>query len=385
MTTLNVMLQMAKRVRFYLKTFRKPLIGFSTVISLALAWKFVPVVFMLVYTPPPFMVNAEKAMVETWQKELSGIGTVVASRAVTIACEVSGVISTINFESGQEVEAGTAIAQLNDTDEQAQLKRYSAQQELAKVTLERTRKLTSRNVQSVAQLDQDQSKLHEAESYVNSALAIIAKKNIRAPFAGTLGIRQVNLGQYLSPGQAIVTLTDAKKVYINFTRPERDRQSLKVGQKVVAQVDSLPNKVFTGTITTIDPQINQDTRTIPIQSTFDNPDLALSSGMFAEIKVVLPAQEQVVTVPETAVDFGLYGSSVFIVTPVSPDKADSPLTVNRQYVKVGDQKQGRAAILEGVKADDLVVTAGQLKLNNGAKVALSEDATPPLPNAVPTN
>ncbi len=382
MTLKNYIIAWCKTVLSYFKIFRKPLLYFGGFITLIVAWKFVPLLFMLAYTPPPIMVNAEKAVSEQWNKELYAIGTVAAVRSVTVAPEIAGLITKIHFESGQEVEANAPLIQLNDEAEQSDLEQYSAQLALAKLTVERSKKLTKRNVQSQAQLDLSESQVKEADALVNKSKAAIDKKNIRAPFAGILGIRQVNLGQYIAPGQTMVTLTDAKQVYVNFTVAEGNRHLLAVGQKVVIKVDAYPDKTFAGTITTIDPQINQDTRTVPVQATLDNKDLLLSSGMFADLKVILPQNDTVVVVPETAVDFGLYGSSVFIVTPKEADKENSPLVVNRQYVKVGDQQKGRIAIIEGVKENDLVVTAGQLKLNNGAHVAISENKTPAIPDHI---
>lgn len=366
----------------YISAFRRPLLYFSIFVGLIVAWKFVPVVFMLTYTPPPIVVSAEEAVAENWNKELRAIGSIEAVRSVVISSEVAGLVTKIHFNSGDAIAEGASLIQLNDAAEQADFKRYTAQLSLASITADRTKKLTNRKVHSQASLDQSQAQLKETEALVNQAQAIIEKKNIRAPFGGILGIRQVNLGQYVAPGQAIVTLTDASQVYINFTRPEKDRKDLAVGQQVVAMVDAYPDKQFHGTLTTIDPQINRDTRTISLQATLDNPDLLLSSGMFADVTVILPQQQSIVVIPETSVDYSLYGSSVYVVAP--DKKAKDVLIAERRYVKVGDRQKNKVSI-SGINPGDIIVSAGHAKLNHGAHVEISKDQTPLAPPNIPNH
>lgn len=368
-----------KRTWIYFKKFWKVLAAVVAIIVLIIAAKIVPFMFVD-FTPPPVTVAARPAVKETWNKELPAIGTLQAVQAVTIAPEVEGRITNIHFQEGQFVKAGAPIIQLNDASEQADLKRYEAQLAYAKSTVDRSKKLIKRSFESQADLDQKAATEAQQEAQVMQAQAVIDKKNVRAPFDGILGIRQVNLGQYLQQGTTVVTLTNAKKLFINFTRPERDRAIIAVGQKVVIKVDAFPDKEFEAVITTIEPQINAETRNIRIQATMDNNDLLLAPGMFADLRVILPSKTDVIVVPETAIDFSLYGNAVYIVTENGKNKKGTPQTVvKRHYVTLGDRKNGKIAILEGIKAGDLVVMSGQLKINDGSPVVVDPTAelTPP--------
>jgi multidrug efflux system membrane fusion protein len=202
---------------------------------------------------------------------------------------------------------------------------------------------------------------------------------VRAPFDGELGVRHVEVGQYLTAGTQIVTLTDLSTLYANFTVTEKDSGNLKVGQTVRVLVDAYPGRTFEGKITAIEPQIATDTRNIRVQATLDNPDHILKPGMFATTTVVLPDKPAVVTVPETAVDYTLYGDSVFLITEKKEDDGKTSLTVVRTFVRTGNRVDGRAEILSGLKPGDRVVAVGQLKLQSGAAVAISTDASPPIP------
>lgn len=368
-----------KRIWLYSKTFRKPLAIFGGVIALILAVKILPFLF-IDFTPPPVTVAVQPAKEEVWNKELPAIGGLQAVQEVTITPEVGGRITEIYFEPGQAVKAGTPIIKLNDDQEIADLKKYQSQYNLAKITFERSQRLVKKSFESQADLDQKAANVSQSEAQVMQAKAIIEKKNIVAPFDGILGIRQVDLGQYLQPGTPIVTLTNAKNLYVNFARPERDANILAVGQKVVAKVDAFPNKEFIGSITAIEPQLNSETRNIKIQATLDNTDLQLSPGMFAEIRIILPTKEKHIAVPETAVDFTLYGNAVYVVVENGKDKKGNPhKMVKRQYVKTGDHRNGKIAILEGLEAEQIVVISGQIKIDDGAKVQVDDkaDLSPP--------
>jgi multidrug efflux system membrane fusion protein len=208
---------------------------------------------------------------------------------------------------------------------------------------------------------------------------------VRAPFDGVLGVRHVEIGQFLTAGTQIVTLTDLSQIYANFTATEKDSAKLSVGQTVRLAVDAYPGKVFEGKITTIEPQINTDTRNIRVQATIDNPDHILKPGMFATTTVVLPDKAAVVTVPETAVDYTLYGDSVYLITEKKADDGTSSLTVVRTFVRTGDRVSGRAVITSGLKPGDRVVAVGQLKLQSGSAVVISTDPAPPVPAKPPLN
>ncbi|WP_052045892.1 efflux RND transporter periplasmic adaptor subunit [Candidatus Paracaedibacter symbiosus] len=368
-----------KRAWLYLKKFWKPLAIMVTVIALIIAAKIVPSLFMD-FTPPPVAVAAIPAVEETWHRELPAIGTLQAVQSVTIAPEVEGRITAIHFKAGQTVIAGDPIIQLNDATEQADLTRFAAQLTYAQATVNRSKKLIKSSFESQADLDQKSATELQNEAQVMQAKAVIDKKNVRAPFDGILGIRQVDLGQYLQPGTTVVTLTNAKKLFVNFTRPERDRAIISVGQKVMVKVDAFPNKKFESIVTTIEPQISAETRNIKIQATMDNDDLLLSPGMFASLKLILPTEDHVVTVPETAVDFSLYGNAVYVIVEDGKDKKGTPRTiVKRHYVEVGEHQKGKASILKGIKAGDLVVVSGQLKLDDGTNVVVDKGAPPLTP------
>ena len=364
-----------KRAWLYFKKFWKVLAILCVLIVLIIASKTVPFLFMN-FTPPPVMVAVQLATKETWNKELSAIGTLQAVQAVTIAPEVEGRVTAIHFNPGQPVKAGDPIIQLNDESEQADLKRNEAQLAYAKTTVTRSKKLIKSSFESQADLDQKSATELQNEAQVLQSKAVIDKKNVRAPFDGILGIRQIDLGQYLQPGTAVVTLTNAKKLFVNFTRPERDRNILAIGQKVVVKVDAFPDKLFEATISTIEPQVSAETRNIKVQATMDNNDLLLAPGMFAELKVILPTKTQTVVIPETAIDFSLYGNAVYVVVEEGKNKEGKPKTVvRRHYVEVGDHQKGNAAITKGLNANDRVVISGQLKLDDGTPVMVDPHST----------
>jgi multidrug efflux system membrane fusion protein len=333
--------------------------------------------------PPPVPVEAALAEARTWPEYLNAIGTLVAVRSVTVAPEVGGRIERIAFESGQRVNAGDLLVQLNDSVEQGDLANYQAQVRLAQTNLARTADLVKRQAAAQTTLDQNRAALDQANAGVMRTEATIAQKKLLAPFRGLLGIRQADLGQYVQPGAPIVTLTDLGTLYINFTLPEKNRSQISVGQKVIVGVDAFPSETFEGTINAIDPQINADTRAIRIQATLTNLGERLLPGMFANVKVVLPARTDVVTVPETAIDASLYGDSVFVVRESDGDGGEKRLTVTRTYVEVAGRQEGRAAITRGLRAGDRVVSSGQIKLNNDTPVRISDSKTLVPPLALP--
>ncbi|MGE5203521.1 MAG: efflux RND transporter periplasmic adaptor subunit [Acidobacteriota bacterium] len=338
------------------------------------------------FAMPPTPVAAEPARSESLAHSISGIGTLQAVRQVTVVAEVGGRVKDIMFQAGSSVQGGTPLVQLNDAPEQGDLLNFKAQAKFAEISLARSRELVTRQAVPQQTVDQNQATLDEARAGISKTEAIIAQKLIRAPFSGELGIRQINLGQYLNPGGAIVTLTDLSVLYVNFTLPEQDRSLLAIAAPVELVVDAYPGQKFEGTINAIDPQIDPGTRTIKVQATLDNAEKKLLPGMYADVRVVLPPGQAVVTVPETAVDYTLYGDSVFVVKSEGKDEAGKPVDkVYRVFVKAGERALGRVAILEGVKAGDIVVTSGQLKLQSGTQVIVqpSEALTPPakIPNS----
>src|SRR6266851_3790256 len=274
---------------------------------------------------------------------------------------------------------GQIIEQLFDAPDQADLANFKAQATVAQLSLDRAKQLASRQFGPQATVDSAQAAYDQANAGIAKSEAIISQKLVRAPFDGELGVRHVEVGQFLTAGTQIVTLTDLSTLYANFTVTEKDSAALKVGQTVRILVDAYPGRTFEGKITAIEPQIATDTRNIRVQATLDNPDHILKPGMFATTTVVLPDKPAVVTVPETAVDYTLYGDSVFLLTEKKADDGKTSLSAVRTFVRTGDRIGGRAEILNGLKPGDRVVAVGQLKLQSGAAVAISTDAAPPIP------
>lgn len=335
--------------------------------------------------PPPTPVALAEATVQSVPKYLTAIGTLAAARQVTVAPEVAGRVIQIPFESGSRVKAGDPLVQLNDATEQADLLAQRAQARLAELNLERYRDLRRSQATPQSNVDQYQAQLDEINANMKRSQALIAQKLIKAPFEGDLGIRQINVGDYVNTGATIVTLTDLSQLYVNFSLPEQTLGKLSVGQKVLIGTDANPGRDFEATITTIEPQVTADTRAIKVQATLDNRERALRPGMFANVRVVLPPQPNTLTVPETAVDYTVYGDSVFVAVNAKGEDGKEQLTVKRTPVKIGDRTQNRVEIREGLKTGDRVVVSGQLKLSNGAAVVASDGNPLNPPQTLPQN
>ena len=334
--------------------------------------------------PPPAQIAAVTAKSETVPRYAAGIGSLAAVHQVTITPEIGGLVTGILFEPGATVKAGDPLVQLNDAPERGDLANYQAQAGLASVSLQRSQILAQRQAGPQNTVDQNQSQLDQARAQILKTEAIIAQKLIRAPFSGRLGLRQVDLGQYLSPGAAIASLTDLQNLYVNFTLPSTERAEIAVGQDVEVTADAFPGRTFNAKITTLEPQIRADTRTMMIQATLANPDDALLPGMFVNAAVVLPPAPDKPVLPETAVDFTLYGDSVYVVREDGKDAGGKPLVkAFRTPVKTGARWQGKVAILSGVSPGDQVVAAGQLKVLNEGVVTVTGNP-PPAPPEHPT-
>ena len=329
--------------------------------------------------PPPSSVSIAEAKSEVIPNLLTAVGGLAAVHQVDVTSDVSGRITDIMFTPGATVKAGNPLVQLFDAPDQADLANFKAQATVAQLSLDRAKQLASRQFGPQATVDSAQAAYDQAQAGIAKTEAIISQKLVRAPFDGELGVRHVEVGQFLTAGTQIVTLTDLSTLYANLTVTEKDSAALKVGQTVRILVDAYPGRTFEGKITAIEPQIAADTRNIRVQATLDNPDHILKPGMFATTTVVLPDKPAVVTVPETAVDYTLYGDSVFLITEKKADDGKTSLTAVRTFVRSGNRIGGRAEILSGLKPGDRVVAVGQLKLQSGAAVAISTDAPPPIP------
>jgi multidrug efflux system membrane fusion protein len=329
--------------------------------------------------PPPTSVAIAEAKSEVIPNLLTAVGDLAAVHQVNVTSDVSGRITDIMFTAGSNVKAGSPLVQLFDGPDQGDLASFKAQATVAQLSLDRAKQLASRQFGPQATVDTAQAAYDQANAGIAKTQAIISQKLVRAPFAGELGVRHVEIGQFLTAGTQIVTLTDLSKLYANFTVTEKDSATLKVGQTVRIAVDAYPGRTFEGQVTTIEPQIATDTRNVRVQATLDNPDRILKPGMFATTTVVLPDKPAVITVPETAVDYTLYGDSVFLLTDKKEDDGKTSLTAVRTFVRTGSRINGRAEIASGLKAGDRVVAVGQLKLQSGAAVAISTEQPPPIP------
>ncbi|MGN1286572.1 MAG: efflux RND transporter periplasmic adaptor subunit, partial [Bradyrhizobium sp.] len=333
--------------------------------------------------PPPSNVTAAEAKTEVIPNLLTAVGDLVAVHQVNVTTDVPGRITEIQFTAGSHVKAGTPLVQLFDAPEQGDLASFKAQATVGEQQLDRAKQLASRQFGPQSTVDTAQATYDQAKAGIAKTEALISQKLVRAPLDGDLGVRQVEVGQYLTAGTQIVSLTDLSVLYANMTVTEKQSSQIKVGQTVRIKVDAYPGRTFEGKITTIEPQIATDTRNIKVQATIQNPDSILKPGMFATTTIVLPDKPPVVTVPETAVDYTLYGDSVFLITEKKGEDGKTTLTAERTFVKTGNRLEGRVEILKGLKAGDKVVAVGQIKLQSGMPVAISTDPAPAIPAEPP--
>lgn len=340
-------------------------------------------------TPPPSPVAVATAASEDMPRYLEGIGSLAAVHQVTISPQVGGRVVKILFDAGADVKRSALLVQLDDGPERGDLAMYQAQARLAQANLQRAEALARQDFATKQTVDQNKSALDQANAGIAKTEALIWEKQIYAPFDGKLGVRQIELGQYLQAGTAVVTLTDLDTLYANFTLPEQDRGQVEVNQSVEIRVDAYPNRVFSGKVTTIEPQIDPQTRTLRVQATLPNPAHLLLPGMYANARVMLPPATNVVTVPETAVYATAYGDLVYVVQPdgsaKEPAKDGKPaLKVVQQLVTTGTHHDNKVAILKGLNAGDKVVKDGQNRLHNGAAVTIaSEDGSLKIPDVIP--
>jgi membrane fusion protein (multidrug efflux system) len=321
--------------------------------------------------PPPPVVAVTEARQEDWRPFLRTVGTVVAIAGIDVTNEVPGKVRRIHFESGDAVTEGQPLLQLDDAADRAELEGLVAAQRLAQLKYDRLAQLLPNKSASKADYDEARALLDVAIAAGEAKKAAIAKKEIRAPFAGRLGIRQVDLGQYLAPGSAIVPLESLAPIYVDFSLPERHLATLASGQEVQVAVQAFPGETFTGRITAVSPGIDQGTRNLRLRATFQNAEHKLRPGMFAEVRVLLPPQAPVLTLPATAITYAPYGDSVFVV-----ETGEKGLAVQRRQVETGENRAGRVSVTSGLKAGDRVVSAGQVKLRNGMAVTVDDQPVP---------
>jgi membrane fusion protein (multidrug efflux system) len=346
--------------------------------------------FLSQMTPPPATVTAEAARTEKWVERVSSIGTMIASQGVEVTSQVAGIVTEVGIESGTEVEQGAKLVQLDTSVEVADLASAQATQREAEVAYERQADLMQKRVTSEANLDTARAKRETAQAAVKRIQAVIAQKGIVSPFAGRLGIRKVEKGQYVSAGMPLVSLQALNPIRVDFPMPEQQIGKLRVGQPIELTVDAFPNQVFGGEVQSLDARVAQDTRTLLVRGLLPNPERKLLPGMFANVTVLVGEPADVITVPRTAVTYSLYGDSVYVVkpAPAKEDKAEPAaasgqppapepaLVAERRYVRTGQVREDRVAITFGLAKGEEVVTTGQLKLNPGASIRI--DNTQPL-------
>ncbi len=339
--------------------------------------------FIAKAAPPPASVAVTVAKAETWAPHVPAIGTFRAVKGVDVAPQVGGVITAIRIDSGQDVAASAPLFDIDTSVEQADLANYEATLKNADLALDRQRQLTRSGNTTKANVDAAQATRDSAAASVQRVRALIAQKRIVAPFAGTLGIRKVDLGQYVAPGTSLITLQELDPIFVDFPVPEQSLAELKPGQTVEVRVDTFPGRIFRGKVQTIDARVDQSTRNVLIRAIFPNKDRDLRPGMFANVDVLAGKPLSVVTVPRTAITYSLYGDAVFAVVPAAPQGGgaqarpiigDIPYKVDRRFVRTGDARNDRVAILSGLKAGELVVSEGQLKLQSGARVRIDRKA-----------
>ncbi|SEN48234.1 efflux RND transporter periplasmic adaptor subunit [Pseudomonas sp. NFACC39-1] len=332
---------------------------------------------------PPVSVAVATAVEQPWQARLPTVGSLTALQGVDLSLEIAGTVQKVQFQSGQKVKAGQPLVQLDSDVERALLETAVAHLELSKLDFGRGRQLVGSQAISKGEFDRLAAQLKKNQATVNQLKASLAKKHIVAPFSGTIGIRQVDVGDYLASGTVIATLQDLSSLYADFYLPEHAVPMLAVGQAVNVSVSAYPGQTFVGAISAINPKIEDSTRNVLVRATLGNPDGRLLPGMFASLQVILPDKANAIVVPESAVTYTLYGNSMYVVTQKKTDdgnvekddKGQPILIAERRFVETGERRDGQVLVSKGVQSGEQVVIAGQIKLDNGTPIAISDDKT----------
>jgi membrane fusion protein (multidrug efflux system) len=328
------------------------------------------------FVPPPEFVSSATARSENWRNTLDAIGSISAVQGVNVAPEIAGTVSEIAFESGAVVDKGALLARLNTSSEQAQLRALEAQAELARINAERVGILRTNNTVSQSEWDTAEATWKQDQANADAIRAAIEKKTIRAPFAGKLGIRLVNVGEYLDTGKAIVSLQSLSPVYAEFSLPQQDLAQLKTGMSVRVTLDSYPGRQFDGVLTAMNPELDPATRSIRLQATLDNPEQLLRPGMFARMQLLLPSEQSVLVVPATAILSAPFGDSVFVIESKGSTNSPATQVVRQQFVRVGRSRGDFVSIESGLKPGEQVVSSGIFKLRNGMTIAENNQVAP---------
>jgi membrane fusion protein, multidrug efflux system len=340
--------------------------------------------FMAAAASAPQTVSTTVAATAKWQPSILSTGTLRAVRGADLSAQAAGVVEQISFDSGNEVSAGKILLRLNPNDDYAKLAQLQASAELADQTLKRDQEQFAAEAISKANIDTDVSTQKSAHAQVTAQQALIDEKIVKAPFAGRLGIRQVDLGQYLTAGTPIVTLQALDPILIDFYVPQQALAQMKVGQAVTASIDTYPGKGFDGTVESINSKVDPASRNVQVRASFRNTERRLVPGMFASVRIDYGHEQSPITLPQTAVTYNPYGDTVYVVEKNgTDDKGQARLEVQQRFVTLGARRGDQVAIESGIKAGEVIVTAGQIKLRNGVAVVVNNDVQPtdePHPN-----
>jgi membrane fusion protein, multidrug efflux system len=332
--------------------------------------------YMSSMATPPQTVSATQAAYSEWQPKIEAVGSLRAVKGADLSLEVSGVVDSISFNSGDDVKEGALLLKLRSDDDAAKLVSLQATAELSELNYQRDLKQFKIQAVSQATLDTDAANLKNAQAQVAEQQAVLDKKTLRAPFAGHLGIRAVDLGQYLGAGTTIVTLQALDPIFLDFFVPQQSVDQVRIGEAVTVKVDAFKNQTFPGKISAINPKVDSNTRNVQARATLQNPDHKLLPGMYATVDIATGAPQTYITLPQTAITYNPYGDTVYLVDK-KPGPAGKPDLIARQtFVTTGTTRGDQVAVLKGVDEGDTVVTAGQIKLHNGSPVLINNSITP---------
>ncbi|MGC5702670.1 efflux RND transporter periplasmic adaptor subunit [Pseudomonas sp. NFXW11] len=325
---------------------------------------------------PAAVVTASKAQYQDWQPSVAAVGSIKTVRGVDLTTEVGGIVRSIGFKPGQEVAAGDLLVQLNADSDIAQLRALEATAALAGTVLKRDRAQLTIKAVSQAQVEADEADLKAKLAAADQQRALVAKKSIRAPFAGRIGITAINPGQYLNPGDKIASLQTFDPIYIDFNVPQAQVQQVAIGQSVTVSADGLGQQSFSGRVSSIDTQFDPNTRNVTMEATIDNPKHSLVPGMFARAVVASGGNQRYLTLPQTSVTYNPYGTTVFIASEGDDGHGQKRLSAQQTFIQTGPTRGDQVAVLSGLKEGDLVITSGQMKLKNGSPVQIEERGAP---------
>jgi membrane fusion protein, multidrug efflux system len=333
--------------------------------------------FMSSMSNPPQTVTATKANSSQWQSKIEAVGSLRAVKGADLSIEVAGVVDEIGFNSGDDVEAGAELLKLRDADDRAKLDSLKATAELNEITYQRDQKQFQLQAVSQATIDTDAANLKNAKAQVAQQQAILDKKLLRAPFAGHLGIRAVDLGQYLGAGTTIVTLQALDPIFLDFFVPQQTVDQVKIGQQVAVKIDAYKDQTFIGEISALNPKVDASSRNVQIRATLKNADHKLLPGMYATVEIPTGGPQNLITLPQTAIAYNPYGDTVYIVDTKGNDASGKPQQVARQaFVTTGATRGDQVAVLKGVNEGEMIVTSGQIKLHNGSTVLIDNTVAP---------